>query len=357
MSMRAFAKFCRVVLGLTFVFSGFVKCIDPWGTALKITEYLNVWGLPAGLSAGLLGEGDGGRIVLSIAMCAAELVLGLMLVFGVWRRLAALAALVAMSVFVVVTVLSATVLPVEECGCFGDAVRLTPWGSVAKNLVLLALAIVVWLAARGEGLPLWPKRPAEWLAVAVFTCVSVGLGVWCYRHLPLVDFLPYRVGVDLREARFGDPGANEEDEQGGDIRLREFTIFNAQGDGTWELLDDDGRTYVLVASRLSDITPSVEQGFERIVEQASKPATRNPATRNAGRRNRSGATLRPGRVILVTSSPLSEDETVRLGGPDAPPIEVFNLDATTALTMLRARTGVVVIDNGVVISKKQIRGG
>ncbi len=120
-------EICRIVLGLTFVFSGFVKSVDPWGTALKIGDYLSVWG------AGQMP--DGVRIALAIAACAAELTLGLVLVFRVKPRLTSIVALAVMVFFLVVTFLSATVLPVEDCGCFGDAIHLSPWASFGKNVL------------------------------------------------------------------------------------------------------------------------------------------------------------------------------------------------------------------------------
>ncbi len=309
--MKWVVVICRLLLGLTFVFSGFVKTIDPWGTALKITEYLNVWGI-----GGLLGDGDGLRIAASIVMCAAEFTLGLMLLLGVWKRFSAWAALAVMCVFTVVTFLSATVLPVEECGCFGDAITLSPWASFGKNVVLLALALVVWVATvtttMVAGYVKGSHKRKEWPAVVVFTCLTVGLGVWCYRHLPLIDFLPYKVGTDLREARFGES-------EGGDIRLREFTIFNADGDGTWDLLNDPGRTYLLMVSKLENVTPRVKVQFEKMAQAAS------------------------GRVITVTSSPIPDGLA-----------DTYNLDSGTMITMLRARTGVVVLENGIIVDKKQI---
>ena len=115
---------CRIVLGVTFIFSGFVKTVDPWGTAIKIQEYLSIYGLES--LSGL-------RFGFSIWLCGAELMMGLMLLFKVRIRLISIFALASMIFFTVLTFLSATWLPVEDCGCFGDAVKLTPWETFAKN--------------------------------------------------------------------------------------------------------------------------------------------------------------------------------------------------------------------------------
>jgi uncharacterized membrane protein YphA (DoxX/SURF4 family) len=314
------AAVCRVVLGLTFVFSGFVKSVDPWGMALKIGEYLNVYGAGA--------VGDGVRIALAVLACAAELTLGLMLVFRVKMRLTSIAALVVMLFFLVLTFLSATVLPVEDCGCFGDALHLSPWASFGKNVVLTALAVVVWWSARRRGEKILPVTLREWISTAAFGCLSVGLGLFCYLHLPLIDFLPFREGVNLYEAKYGeDPSGTE-----GDIALREFVLFNSAGDATEEILSNPGRTYVLFAATREDMTTACALRFEKLVERASGEGSR---------------------VVVATSSPLPEGEKMLFGA--SAPVDAYNLDSGTMITALRARTGVVVIENGVIIDKKNCR--
>ena len=312
---------CRWLLGLTFVFSGLVKTIDPWGTALKIGEYLGVWGL--GAVSGFLG--DGGKMALAIAMCGGELLLGLLLVMGIKKRLTSVVALSLMGAFTVVTVLGATVLPVEDCGCFGDAVKLSPWESVAKNVVLLGFAVVVWLDARRRGLTITPIAIKEWAVGGVLAVLSFGLGVWCYLHLPLVDFLPFKRGVDLYEAKFIDEGE-------GDITLRQFAVINPDEDGTHELLGTAGRAWVLVATRLNMLTPQIAGRFATLIERAAE----------------AGETM-----ILVTGSGLSAGEMLQFGSTS--PVEVYNMDAKTMITMLRARVGVVELYGGVIVDKKNWR--
>lgn len=353
------ADVCRVVLGLTFVFSGFTKTVDPWGTALKITEYLNVYGFAT------LG---GYRIGMAVVFCAAELLLGLMLTFKVKTRLTSVAAMLMMTFFLILTFLSATVLPVDDCGCFGEAVRLSPWGSFGKNVVLWALALVVWLNAR-RTMKIFPITVREWVVTAVFACLSVGLGIGCYRHLPLIDFLPYKKGVNLYEGIYGDSGEQsdvkliyrdrtdgtyrefavddptwhdaerwefvrqaEVDTSEPDMILREFTIFNSDGDATEEIVGYGGRVYMISALKLDDIKPRCAERLARVVERA--------AEQNA-------------LVVCLTSSPISEGEEITFG--TAAPVPVYNVDATTMIAMLRARVGLVVLDKGVIADKRNCR--
>ena len=179
----------RLILALTFVFSGFVKSVDPWGTALKVDEYLSIYGMEE-LSRWSMG--------FSIWLCGAELMMGLMLLFKVRIRLVSIFALLSMIFFTVLTFLSATWIPVEDCGCFGDAVKLSPWQTFAKNAVLLPMSFIVWRHYRPDRI--FAFRRMEVVLTVLFFCIAMGVGLYSYRHLPMIDFLPYKVGVNIAEA-------------------------------------------------------------------------------------------------------------------------------------------------------------
>jgi Asp-tRNA(Asn)/Glu-tRNA(Gln) amidotransferase A subunit family amidase len=144
----------------------------------------------------------------------------------------------------------------------------------------------------------------------------------------LIDFLPFKEGVNLYEAKYGEEATEVED----DLALREFVLFNAAGDATEEILSDPGRTYILVAARLDDIKPACAARFEKLIERAKAEGAK---------------------VVVATSSPLSDNETLAFGA--SAPVTVYNLDSGTMITMLRARTGVVVIENGVIADKRNCR--
>ncbi len=354
------ADVCRVVLGLTFIFSGFVKTVDPWGTAIKITEYLNVYGFETL---------NNYRFGFAIWFCAAELMMGLMLTFKIKTRLISIFAMCIMTFFLVLTFLSATVMPVEDCGCFGDALRLSPWASFAKNVVLWGLALVVWLNAR-RTMSFFPVTLKEWMCTFLFAAIAGGLGAYCYRHLPLMDFLPYKKGVDLREAVYGEGAAGEDpkmvyrDLQDGTLHefpvsdttwydssrwefvrqveerdgfepgmsLREFAVFGPSGDVTREIVDYPRRVYMLCAVKLDLITPRCAARFEDIARRAYEERAK---------------------VVLLTATPLTGERKARFG--EATPVRIYNVDATTMITMLRASVGMVVLENGVITDKRNCR--
>ncbi len=305
---------CRLLLGLTFVVSGAAKIVDPWGTALKVGDYLQVWGVGA--------FPDWFELGAAFLLCGVELSLGLLLLAGVKKRLISIVTLAFMGCFTVVTLLSATVLPVEDCGCFGDLLKVGPWVSFGKNVVLLIFALAFWADVKHRGLAVRPVRWFEWAVMGVSFGLSVWLGVWCFLHLPPVDFLPFRRGVDLYEARYIE-------EAGSDIALRQFAIFDSQGEGTHELLSTAGRVYILVASRLEHITPEMAMRFAVVARRGEK-------------------------TVLVTSTPVS-DLVQHLWFGTAPPVRVYNMDATTMITMLRARYGVVELYGGTIVGKQNWR--
>ena len=231
---KIIANICRLILACTFILSGFTKVVDPWGTALKVNEYLTIYGMeflqPASMA-------------FSIWLCGAELMMGCMLLFKVRIRLISIFALASMLFFTVLTLLSATVIPVEDCGCFGDAIRLTPWETFLKNLVLLPMAVVVWWRYRPD--KVFAFKPVEIVLTCLFFFLSMALGTYCYRHLPLVDFLPYKVGVNIwQEMHASEAEAGEVEtvlvyrnlETG---RLREFSLEDTEWQDTtrWEWVD------------------------------------------------------------------------------------------------------------------------
>lgn len=270
---------CRIALALVFIFSGFVKAVDPWGTAIKLGEYFHAFGMDA-LS--------GGRYAFSILLSSAEMLLGFCLLFRfgfVRRRLPGLM-LIVVGFFTLLTLVLALWNPVSDCGCFGDAVKLTNWQTFYKNLILLLLAVVVWFGSYRKK-ECWDWNPdvpehdsghlIEWSLGLLFLLFSLGVGLYSLRHLPLIDFLPFKAGVNLAVQgnksgtdlvttliykdkttgqnhefslsdttwydstrwEFVDTRFVERAEPSGgetDPALAEFSIFNAQGDRTAELL-------------------------------------------------------------------------------------------------------------------------
>lgn len=179
-------KALRWLLGAVFIFSAATKFIDPVGTSVFVDSYLTTYSLEALMQT---------SVGVAVALSVVEFTLGVMLVAAVARRVVALLSLMLVALFTIVTLLSATILPIGECGCFGEVVSLTPWGTFLKNIVLLTVAFVVWY--RADRAPICRRDVViSILALAL----SLGINLYVLSHQPLVDLMPYKVGTNLRDA-------------------------------------------------------------------------------------------------------------------------------------------------------------
>lgn len=181
---------CRFVLAVVFIFSGFVKAIDPLGTQYKIQDYLDAFGW-TGIFPDFM------PFLASALLAILEFCLGVYLFFGIRRIIAPRAVVAVMAVMTPLTFWLAVDNPVSDCGCFGDAVVLSNWATFWKNVVLLAMSVVV-LKCRKRIFPLVTTR-FDWLIALYGFVYILCMLVYCYRELPVFDFRPYYVGADIRK--------------------------------------------------------------------------------------------------------------------------------------------------------------
>ena len=179
---------CRLLLAITFIFSGFVKAIDPLGSQYKIGDYLTALGM-----AGKIPECV--QLILSISLSGAEFTLGILLLLAIRRRLVSKLAFVLMLGMTLITLWLTISNPIQDCGCFGDAIHLTNSQTFIKNLVLLVASIVVMR------LPLYQVRfiskTNQWIATYFTMIFIVIVSLLSLYHLPLFDFRPYYIGQNI----------------------------------------------------------------------------------------------------------------------------------------------------------------
>lgn len=223
---------CRFVLALVFIFSGFVKSIDPLGTQYKIQDYIDAFGWTVVFP-------DFFPFMASVLLGLLEFCLGVYLFFGIRRIIAPRATMLLMSVMTPLTLWIAIDNPVSDCGCFGDAVVLGNWETFWKNVVLLAMSIVV-LKWRKHITPLVTVR-LDWLIALYGFLYILSVTVYCYRELPVFDFRPYHVGANIRmgmEIPEGELPTEYETRfiLKKDGKEQEFTLDNYP-DSTWTFVD------------------------------------------------------------------------------------------------------------------------
>ncbi len=352
----------RLIIGLVFIFSGFVKVVDPWGTMIKVNEYLVVyhaeWFMP--LSS-----------PLSIWLSGAELMMGLMLTFKVRIRMVSIFALISLSFFVVVSFLSATVLPVDDCGCFGDAIRLRPWATFSKNAVLWVSAVVLWYRYKPDKIFAFNKLEA--FLAATFFISTFSFGTYCFYHLPPLDFRPYKIGVNLPEAI---KEASEQSEPTTETTLvykniksgkvREFSLDDAewQDESKWEWVDTKTESvevnnfkfliaeFSLFDYRGADVTERILSQDGVVVFLCVTNSTHlTPKVVSRVGRYITNMEAKGAKVILLTPE-LQGSEYVMVGNHE---VESYNIDPSTMKTMIRAHVGVVVLKDGVIIDKRSWR--
>jgi uncharacterized membrane protein YphA (DoxX/SURF4 family) len=224
----------RIVLGLVFIFSGFVKGVDPLGSAYKFSDYLNAFNL------GLL---DFLALPLAYLLSASEFLIGISLLFRFRFRLGAWAISIFMVFFTVLTFILALTNPVTDCGCFGDAIIMTNWQTFIKNLVLLPFVFVVFRYRNDQaeaGTAFY-----AWTGLVLFGVLFLALAEHATRHLPMLDFRPYSIGTYIPDKMNVPEGMPQDEyqtvlyyEKNGEVQEFNEENFPWQ-DTTWKFVDTE----------------------------------------------------------------------------------------------------------------------
>ena len=198
---KIITEICRVILGATFLFSGTVKSVDPVGGVIIMEEYFGAFGLTALNPLALLA---------SINLSALEFLLGLCILVAVYRKLTTFCMLVFMTFMTVLTLYLAIFNPVHDCGCFGQAIILTNTQTFLKNALVLLPAAIVTFIYHKKMTPVYTYK-VYWFAVIFGYVYAVGFAYYNYYHLPLIDFLPYKTGVNIPQQMSFPPDAPQDE--------------------------------------------------------------------------------------------------------------------------------------------------
>lgn len=235
-AIKILVELSRLLIGVVFIFSGFVKAVDPMGGAIKIGEYLTSFGLD---------KLQPFTVLLSFNLSAIEFALGVCMLLGVYRRYVSFLTLLFMAFMTPLTLYLALFDPVSDCGCFGDALVISNWETFYKNVVLLAAAVFVFI---------YHKRLLQGYTYKVYWFVAlyaylfgVGFAYYNYNHLPVIDFRPYKIGANIPSLMAVPDGAPEDEyaytfvyEKDG--VKQEFTLDNyPQNDSSWTFVESKTR--------------------------------------------------------------------------------------------------------------------
>lgn len=348
---------CRFVLAATFIFSGYVKAIDPLGTLYKLKDYAAAMSLN-----GLLP--DWVLVGVAIALGALEFALGVFMLFAVRRHVVSRITLAFMTAMTVLTLWIFVADPVKDCGCFGDALKLTNGETLLKNIVLIACAALV--AWRPADMARFISRSNQWIVRYYTVAYIVITSVYCLYALPIFDFRPYHVGTNIKQGMEIPEGAEQPEFESTFLlrkngETREFTLDNYP-DSTWEYVDTrtvqtkkgyeppihdfalttcdtgediteqvltkKGYTFLLVSPRLAVADDSNFGDIDQIYEYAEE----------------NGADF-----YCVTAS--ANDEIERWRDLTGAEYRFCNADETTLKTMIRSNPGLMLLKDGTIIGK------
>jgi hypothetical protein len=356
--------FCRIAVGLLFIFSGLIKANDPLGFSYKLEEYFEVFHIT---------WLNGLALSLSVILCALEMILGFALLVGARAVQVIWGLLLLIIFFAFLTFYSAYFKVVQTCGCFGDAIPLTPWQSFTKDLILLLLILVLFVKRKSVTSLANAKTGDKFLIGAAV--VSIGFGLYTYNFLPIVDFLPYKIGANIREEMKTPPGAVPDEfevtynlknkktkvtktmsdkeyiksgiwkdtnwavqgnpesrlvKKGFQPKIQDLTIHDAEGNNyNEELLSSPFYSLLIVAYHLDATNP---EAVNRINALAAN-LTQNYNTRT---------------IFLTSNAPESAQEFAK----DHKLVsELFYADGVPLKTMVRANPGIILLKNGTVINK------
>ncbi len=344
----------RIFVGVLFIFSGLIKINDPVGFSIKLAEYFEVFATDFSSAFHYLIPYS---LSLAVIICILEVVLGVNLLTKHASNLTVNLLLLLIVGFTFLTFYSAYFNKVTDCGCFGDAIPLTPWQSFSKDIILLVM--ILWLYFRKEDLEPVISERARVSSFAISVVISFFLAVIAIRHLPFLDFRAYKEGVNIptamqpseplkykyimekdgKQEEFvdypTDPAykyidmvlMNPEAQQ----KITDYSIWNDEGDFTQETFT--GTKLMIV---IYDVTKTKEKSFDKL----SKIINQLPEMG-----------VEP---IIITSSNGSEIEKL-LTELKFPSIPYYYGDATVLKTMIRSNPGLILIKEGTIIKKWHFR--
>lgn len=213
----------RIILGLIFIFSGFVKAVDIWGVEYKIEDYLTAFGWSWAMPY---------TSMVAAMLPLSELLAGVWMILGSFRNFTVIFLTVIMAFMLPLTGYIAVANPVEDCGCFGDAFTISNWATFFKNLFISAG--LVFLIKRNKGVPSIFGPAVQWMTVLFPSVYAILIMIYGLNIQPVLDFRPYKVGSSLC------PEVNESTEfiftYEKDGERRNFDIDNLP-DSTWTFID------------------------------------------------------------------------------------------------------------------------
>ncbi|MBW4891235.1 DoxX family protein [Mucilaginibacter sp. HMF5004] len=355
---------CRIFVGVLFIFSGLIKANDPLGFSYKLQEYFEVFHITFLNNL---------AVSLAIFLCALEMFFGFALLIGVRGKQVAWGLLLLIVFFSFLTFYSAYFKVVQTCGCFGDAIVLTPWQSFSKDLILLLLILVIF-KQKDAIKPLFKPKAEKNIAI-VAIIVSFGVGFYTYNFLPVMDFLPYKVGANIPDEMKTPPGAMPDEfeltyslknKKTGETKVmtdKEYLKTGIWKDNNWAIVGDPTNKLIKRGfhPKIQDLNINDASGnsytdallanpyYNVFIVAYNLDKTNVNAMRNL---NAMAIDLKENynsRVVLLTSNSPKDAEAFSKANHLVS--EIFYADEVPLKSMVRANPGVLLMKGGTIINK------
>lgn len=343
------ARIARFLVGIVFIFSGLIKLNDPVGTQIKFEEYFEVFAQDVPFLHDFFMALVPFTLTMSVLFCAAEIILGVALLVSYKPKLTVWLLFFLIAFFTFLTFYSAYFNRVTDCGCFGDAIKLKPWTSFGKDVVLTVLILFI-IGHRNRITP----RKTGWV-VFLTTVLTLGLGVYAISFLPPLDLLPYAVGKSVpAQMKPSEPlryryvmeknGKTETFEQyptdttykfkemqlineSAKPKITDYRVWNDEGDFTQQTFE--GKKLFIIVKKTSDI------------DAGSLPAIRSLVD------GLKGSDIKPYILTSVSDNEINafQNEFQLTGVP------YYKVDATVLKTIMRSNPGTWLMQDGVVRGK------
>ncbi len=350
--MNTFIIICRLIVGLVFIFSGFVKGVDPLGTAYRLDDYFIAFGTEWAMPLSL---------IVSILLSALEFVLGVILVFNARIRFFSWILFILILFFTLLTLNDAINNPVPDCGCFGDAIKLSNWETFYKNVVLIILASIIFFTRNKVTNPM--SGLSQSFTVLFASGLFIFFEIYNIYYLPVIDFRDYKVGNNIAPASDAPPKVyvtyrnmstgeekeylspdypwndsiwmsewefvSQRSESTAGVSAYELKIEDEYGDDYTDLfLNHQGYQFLVIAY---DLDKTSRKGFDKL-------KTRYDTAYLAGIS-----------MVVVTSSIPGDVEAFKEMTTDN--FDYFFADDIVLKTIIRSNPGLILLRDGVVLEK------
>lgn len=356
--MKVIVTISRIIVGLLFIVSGLIKANDPIGFSYKLDEYWQVFGMEwmSPLS-----------LAISVFICVAEVVLGVAVIFGLQMVWVSWSLLLMIIFFTFLTFYSAYFNKVTDCGCFGDAVKLTPWESFTKDVVLLVLILIIFFY-RNKIKSVFNSKAVDWALILIATAGAGYFSYYCINHLPVKDFRPFAIGKNIKEQMTLPEGAKKDIyeitlvykntlsgevkefsqtdypwqdstwvwqetknrlvQKGDHAPIHDFNIIDADGnDITEDILNDPQPIFLVVCYNLDKTN---KKAFEK-VNLFTEACFNNGFS-----------------IIGLTASSAESIDNFKHEVQSM--LDFYNVDETTLKTMIRSNPGIMLLKKGTVVA-------